>query len=100
MTSLHIALHDGFKDDTVAIRVNGEKVFEKSGVTTKMQISYADSFEVDVPEGNVNVDVNLPLKHLSSSTSLQVEAPVYLGIDLTLENTIDYRISQEPFRYL
>jgi hypothetical protein len=100
MTSLHIALHDGFKDDTVAIRVNGEKVVEKSGVTTKLQISYADSFDVDVPKGNANVEVSLPLKHLSSSTSLQVEAPVYLGIDLTPENKIDYRISQEPFRYL
>lgn len=100
MTFLHIALQDGFKDDTVAIRINRKKVFEKSGVTTKLQISYADSFDVNVPEGKADVEVNLPLKHLSSSTSFQVEAPVYLGIDLTSENTIDYRISQEPFRYL
>ena len=100
MTSLHIALHDGFKDDTVALRVNGEKVFEKSGVTTKLQISYADSCDVDVPAGNVKVEVNLPLKHVSSSTSLQVDAPAYLGIDITPDNAIDYRISQEPFRYL
>jgi len=60
MKLLHIAFQEGFADDTVVIRVNGKEVFRKASVKTRTQIGYAGSFEVNVQEGSVNVEVTLP----------------------------------------
>lgn len=100
MVTLHIALQDGFRDDVITIRVNGEKVFEKSGVTTKLQISYADSFELEIQGGAVTIGIDLPRRNISRSTNLQINSPSYLAINLQSDNKIDFKVSQEPFRYL
>jgi hypothetical protein len=100
MALLHIALQDGFMDDTVVISVNGKEVFRMAGVKTRFQIGYADSFELKGQEGSVNVEIALPLRRLSESILLQVSTPVYLGVSVTPEGGLSYRISHEPFGYL
>ena len=99
MAQLHIALQEGFEDETVVIRVAGREVFRKDNVRTKLQIGFADSFEMDVEEGSMSIEINLPAKGLSKSTELQVSPMVYLGASL-IAGTIEYRISREPFGYL
>jgi hypothetical protein len=101
MVLLHVALQEGFEDDTVVIRVNGEEVFHKPNVKTRLQIGYADSIEVNVQEGPVNVEVALPLRDLTESVVLQVSAPVYLGVSVTRDGRIMYTEPRsEPFGYL
>jgi len=56
---LHVALLDGFQDDDVTIAVGGRVDYRKSGVTTDLTISHADSFELDVDEPQVTVDVEV-----------------------------------------
>ena len=99
MALLHIAFQEGFTGDTVVVRVNGEEVFRKGNVKTRLQIGYADSFEMNVEEGSVNVEVLLPLKNLSETIVLQVSTAVYVGVSIH-EGRIDYRISDQPFGYL
>lgn len=99
MALLHIALQEGFADDTVVIRIDGEKVFRKGNVKTRHQIGYADSFETIVEEGSVNIEVSLPLKNLSEAIVLQVSSATYVRVSI-LEDRIDYRISDRRFRYL
>jgi hypothetical protein len=41
MATLHLYLTDGFKDDRVAVSVDGRKVFDEGGVTTKRLIGLA-----------------------------------------------------------
>ena len=48
MGNLHVALQDGFDNDTIEVRVNGQTVYERDGVTTMTQISLADAFDVDI----------------------------------------------------
>lgn len=100
MILLHIALQDGFVDDKVVIQVNGGEVFYKSGVRTRFQIGLADSLEMNVQGGTVNVEVILPLRHLSKSIVWEVSDPTYLGVSITTEGEIDFRISNERFRYM
>lgn len=100
MALLHIALQEGFTNDTVIIRINGKEIFHKPGVKTRLQIGYADSIEINVQEGSVKVEITLPLRNLSESTVLQVLKPVYLGVSITPENKISCRSSYEPFGYL
>jgi len=99
MALLHIALQEGFTGDIVIVRVNNEEVFRKESVKTRLQIGYADSFEVTIEEGYVNVEVVLPLKNLSETIVLQVSTSLYIGVSIH-EGKIVYRISHEPFGYL
>jgi hypothetical protein len=100
MAVLHIALQDGFMNDEVIIHVNGKEVFHQSGIKTRFQISFATSFEIDVPQGAVEVSVNIPSRNQTQSTVLDVSNPTYLGVSVTAEANIEFRISTEPFGYL
>ena len=55
--TLRVRLGDGFRNDTVSVRVNGVQVFHKSGVSTDLRISRADS--VDVPVGTPTVRLEM-----------------------------------------
>ena len=98
MASLVIDLQDGFSDDTVVIRVDGQEIFHKEGVNTDYSLGRADSVEIQVPEGSVNVEVTVPSRHLSDTIVLEVSTTVYLGVSI-LDDRIDYRISDEMFLY-
>ena len=100
MALLHIALQEGFVDDIVAIRVDGREVFHETNVRTRLQIGYATSIDLNVEECTVNVEVSVPSRNLSESVVLMVSGPIYVGVSITPEDTIDYRLSQEPFGYL
>ena len=98
MVTLAIDLQDGFSDDTVVIRVDGQEIFHKEGVNTDYSLGRADSVEIQVPEGSVNVEVTVPSRHLSDTIVLEVSTTVYLGVSI-LDDRIDYRISDEMFLY-
>ena len=72
----------------------GRECSTKEDVTTRLQIGYADSFEVRV-EGEVKIEVLLPLKSLSETIMLQVPPTEYLGVSIN-EGRIDYRTTREP----
>lgn len=61
MATLHLYLTDGFKDDRVAVSVDGRKVFDKSGVTTKRLIGLAKQFgPITVAGDTARLDIELP----------------------------------------
>jgi hypothetical protein len=99
MGLLHIALQEGFEDETVVIRAAGKEVFRKDNVRTKLQIGLADSFEVNVEESPVTIEIDLPAKNLTESIEVQAPNTVHLGLSL-IEGQIRHRISSEPFGYV
>jgi hypothetical protein len=99
MVLLKIDFQDGFNDDLVLVRFDGEEVFRKERVTTKLVIGYAASIERDVPEGQLHVEVILPEKGISGDIFVEVATPLYLGVSLD-GNVIRFRISQSMFAYL
>ena len=100
MPKLHVAFKDGFANDEVAVRVNGVEVFRRAGVTTKHQISYADSSETDAPVGETTVSVQVVTKHQSVSIPLRLREATYIGISLD-ENghVMTPEVSAQPFGY-
>ena len=99
MTLLHIAFQDGFSDDTVQVLVNSREVTQKEHVTTRTQIGLADSFEMDVPEGMMELEVLVPTRNLSERITLPVSKAVYLGVSVD-EGRMVHKVSEEPFGYL
>ena len=98
MSSIRVALQDGFEDDTVVVKVNGKEVFKRENIKTKRQIGKAASFEVEAEEGSVSVEVSLPLKNLSETIAVKVSDKVFLGVSV-VEDKIEHKVSSEPFRY-
>jgi|SRR5215211_6199922 len=101
MPTLHIDFQEGFRDDTVMVRVNHEE-YHKPHLRTRLQIARAGSLEVDVRENTVDVEVVVPSRELSKSIPIVFEESdtVYLGLSITAEGEISERVSYEPFRYL
>ncbi len=57
--SLRVRLGEGFQNDTVSVRVDGDQVFHKAGVSTDWTISRADSVEVKTAEASVQLEVTV-----------------------------------------
>jgi hypothetical protein len=93
-----IDLQEGFRDDTVAVRVGEEEVFHKENVSTDLFEGRAESIETNVPEGPVTVEVSVVSRHLSEKIVLNVPTVSHLGVAL-LETQLRFRVSDESFLY-
>lgn len=100
MALLHIALQEGFFDDSVIIRANQQEIFQHQAVKTRNQIGLAEWVEVNLPEGSITLEVSIPSRGVAQSIPLQLSGNLYLGISLTPEGKLDYQISNEAFGYL
>lgn len=98
VTSLTIDLQDGFSDDTVVISVDGQEVLRIPGVNTNYTLGRADSATLQVTERNVSVEILVPTRQLSGSTTLDVSTTVYLGVSIDADKLV-FRISDEAFIY-
>lgn len=98
MTTIRIALQDGFEDEAVVIKLNGKEVFRQADVKTKRQIGKACSFEVESEPGQADIEITLPWRKLSDHIKLKVSDEIHLGISV-VDGKIEHRISTEPFRY-
>jgi hypothetical protein len=99
MALLKIDFQDGFNGDLVVVKINGEEVFNKENIKTRLEISYADSFEIDVSTGQIIVEVSLPKKKISKAYPLESSAPIYLGLSVQDDKLICKK-SKDMFYYL
>jgi hypothetical protein len=59
VSTLRIALEEGFEGEAVVVDVNGSTVLERDDVRTRMQVGFAERLEVPVEEGDAVVEVRL-----------------------------------------
>ncbi len=99
MSQLHIALEEGFSGDDVTVRVQGKPVFEGRAVKTRLQIGLAHSFATDVPEGEVDVELEIPSRGVHHTEQVTVSGTTYVGVSLE-ERGVRMRTSSQPFGYV
>lgn len=98
MSKLRVDLQEGFAGDAVNLLINGRESLRKEGVTTKNLVGLANSSEIEVPDGPITIEIQVPTKNLSKTISLETSATKYLGF--SIENgRIGHVISQRPFGY-
>ena len=97
---LVIHLQSGFRNDSVVVRVNGRKVYDKKGVQTHPSLPYAGSIAVTVPKGVSRVKVSVPSRNVSLSTKAKVARTVYLGFSVSRGPRIQERKQYRRFVYL
>ena len=101
MSTLYIDFQEGFVDDSVVVRVNGEEYF-KQDIRTRLQTGYAGSLEIDVRGKTADVEISLPSKGISRSIPVVFDESdtVYMGVSVTAQSEISERVSHEPFGYV
>jgi hypothetical protein len=100
MARLHIALQEGFAGDTVSVRVNGSEVARRSNVATRNQIGFAEAIELDVNEGEIQLELRVESRSLEQRMPMRVVGTTYLGVSIEREGKLRSEVSQQPFRYL
>jgi hypothetical protein len=96
--TLHVALRDGFRNDTVTIVVNGKEVYRKSGVTTDLTISFADSIEVPVEGATARLEVAVKGGQKKSDEIKLAETP-FVAVWI-LAGEMEFRKSNEAIPML
>ena len=98
MATLSIDFQDGFVNDTVMVQIDDEEVFRKERVSTRRLTGLAASFQTQVKEGSVRVQINVPTTEIARTILVEVSADTYLGISL-VNGAIKYIVSAKPFGY-
>lgn len=93
-----IDLQEGFRHDTVTVRIGEEQVYHKENVSTDLFEGRAESIEANVPEGPVTVEISVISRHVSEKIVLNVPPVSYLGVALS-ETQLRFRVSDESFLY-
>ncbi len=97
---LHIALQEGFHHDDVRVSVDAREALANGDLTTRRQTGYAASVEIEVMRSPVVVEVVLTKRGVTQSKSVSVDGPTYVGLSLTTEGSLVWKIAHGPFGYL
>lgn len=98
MSKLRVDFQEGFAADEVDIKVNGRDSFHKEGVTTRRMIGLATSSEVEVPDGPLKVEIEVPTKNLSKKILLNSPDSAHLGVSIQ-GGELKLIVSRKPFGY-
>ena len=100
MPLVHVALQEGFSDDTVSVWVNDTQVAQRTNVTTRNQIGFADAVEFEAPEGEQRLEVRIENRSSVEATSVRVQGDTYVGVNVARDGHVVFEVSDAPFRYL
>lgn len=98
MPLLHIALQEGFTNDSVSINIDGQEVYKKDAVRTRTQIGLADSVEVTRPAGDATIEIRA--RGATATLTPTLTQDLYVGVSIGPDGSITHRTSSQPFGYM
>jgi len=96
---LSIALEEGFLGDRVLIRVGGHLLAELEDLSTRVQIGLARTVEVELPDGERALSIELPDKGVSATVALDDNPPAYIGVSVADGDALTVRSGEAPPGY-
>ena len=99
MVDLIIDFQEGFNNDQVAIRIDGDTVFRKKDVRTRNQIGFAEKVNLDVSAGRHVVGVSMPAHSAYGELEIDTDATPNLGVSFQ-NGTLVLTPAAEAFGYL
>ena len=97
---LTIEFRDGFHEDTVIVTADGDEVYRQPNVTTRTMIGFAGSTNLQLKSGQHSLGVFLKEKEVSLSIDIDLQKPLYLGLDYNPEKGLEYQLQGEQFKYM
>ena len=93
-----VKLRDGFKNDSVTIRVNGREIYRQTGVTTNLTISFADKVETPNEGSVARLEVVVD-GGPSAATEIRVQETPFVDVWIS-DGRMDLRASAEEMPML
>jgi len=97
---LTVDFRDGFYNDTIAVVVDEVEVYRQENVTTRTMTGLAGSTEILLDAGKHMLRVNLSEKEVSNSISIDINSPLYLGLEYIPQKGLESKLQGEPFKYM
>jgi hypothetical protein len=83
VATLHVYLTEGFKNDRVAVSVDGRRVFDEGGITTRKLVGLARQLgPITVAGDTARLEIELPEKGLSTTISADLSKGSHVPIAL------------------
>jgi len=98
MPTLRIDLQDGFQDDDVVVKVDGEERLRQAGMTTKKVLGLAGSVTVDVPEGKRSIELSVPGRGVTKQVDVDTQTTTHVGLSLSGKD-VTVLARDKPFGY-
>ncbi|BBX25961.1 hypothetical protein [Mycolicibacterium alvei] len=94
---LHIELQEGWGGDLVEVSVGGKRAYD-GRPTTRMQTGYAAGVEVDLPdpEESVTVEVRLPDRGIITRHEVSIRHETWIGLNLEGD---EVRVREQPEQF-
>ncbi|MEV0379422.1 hypothetical protein [Nonomuraea sp. NPDC050643] len=80
MTSARIDFTEGFDNDEIIVRVNGEIAFHGRNVTTSPLIGLAESVELTLPGEHAEAEIELPGRGAATRLDLRASRQVAVSV--------------------
>ena len=89
----------GFANDTIILKINGKEVLKKDDVSSDLRISLAESFTIELPNGQGTLEISVPTKNLSLSQTIMIDAEYkYFGISIINSETKNLQLKITEFK--
>ncbi len=96
---LHLDLTEGWRGDRVVVSVGGSERCQLTGITTRMQLGLASTIDLEVPAGEVELELALPERRIAGGYRLEVDRELWVAVRV-VDGELDFRCSQRPFGYV
>jgi hypothetical protein len=95
MFSIRLVFREGFKNDSVTVRINGKEVKPEGALTTRTDVEPPLAWSVDIPLDTESalIQVSVPTRNISESITLDLTQ--FAQLDIALAGN---RIELRPFR--
>jgi hypothetical protein len=90
---LSVKFREGFKNDTVVLRANGEVIYRRSNVSTDLSISFADQVTLPVAARNIRLALSINGKQ-PVIKELDVRKTPFVEIWI-VDGNIEFRLSAQ-----
>jgi len=96
---LSVDLQEGFDNDTVIIRLNGQEVYREDGVATMRVLGLADTFSTAAEPGPATLEVVVESRGLAQTIPLEIGDHTHVGLSI-VKGGIEAIASSEAFGYM
>ena len=98
MPQVSIHFQDGFEDDTAEVWSGSSRVLKREHLKTSKLIGLADTAPVDLPDGDVKLEIRVPTRNIKHALTLDTRDVQNVGISLD-SRQLNIALSKTPFGY-
>ncbi len=98
MRKLTVVLRHGFTNDHARVLAAGKLAYERVGIRTRYQIDRADAFELEVPEEEVRLEIQVEARGKQAIARIDLATTKAIAIDIGSEGGIEIHSLAEEAR--